>query len=144
MWTQRALSRALRLAYRSLGPSAFYSFCCNSQLDPVEPGALNWRCSGGSSCSCGSRGQNNANTCVGAGAGIVTAGGLWTETTPLTSQTIETRQRDSFVSSLSHPVNDTNTMSGVLRKRPPSSGGTQTEPSSCEMPGCHCRISQAH
>ena len=41
-------------------------------------------------------------------------------------------KRSVSVPSTSRPIN-ADTMSGILRKRPLSSGGTQTTPSSCEM-----------
>ena len=38
-------------------------------------------------------------------------------------------------------MDDTNTVSGTPRKRPPSSGGAQTKPSSCEIPDHHSPLS---
>jgi hypothetical protein len=53
---------------------------------------------------------------------------------------ISTRKRISFVSSLSRSTSNANAMSGILRKRPPSAGGTPTEPSSCKIHHRRCHF----
>ena len=44
------------------------------------------------------------------------------------------RRRTTPIPSPSYPANNTKTMSSILRKRPPSSGGTPSQPTSCEVP----------
>ena len=43
-----------------------------------------------------------------------------------------TGRRTTFVPPLARFIINASTMSGILRKRPPSTGGTPTEPSSCK------------
>jgi len=83
---------------------------------------------------CGSLGQNKATTFLGAGADIVTVQcGRQPHVSGIFNKTSAT-----FVPSLSYLIDDTNAMSGIIRKRPPSSGGTETEPGSCEISGRYC------
>jgi len=103
------------------------------------PRLLGRRLSDGDSASCGSPSQNNANTVAGAGPDTVPAVQSNWERKPHVLG-VSNEATGSFHSSPSPTTNDANTMSGTLRKRPPSSGGTPTEPSSCERPDCFCHL----
>ena len=75
---------------------------------------------------CGSSGQTSSTQLSGARQLVLTKPHV---------VAFETRRPTTSIPSLSNPIIDTNDMSGVLRKRPPSSGGTPTGPSSCKRSG---------